>query len=99
MPTSLATTANTITSREFNQDRGKALKAAQRAPVYITNRGKPVYVLSTVEHFEDRPGAATKAKPVPTLLDLYLASPPGVGDIELELPKRRIWPTRELNLD
>jgi prevent-host-death family protein len=35
----------TITSREFNQDVGKAKRAAKDGPVIITDRGRPAYVL------------------------------------------------------
>jgi prevent-host-death family protein len=34
-----------LTSREFNQDVGKAKRAAEKAPVVITDRGKPAFVL------------------------------------------------------
>jgi hypothetical protein len=30
-----------VTSREFNQDTGRAKRAAQDGPVYITDRGHP----------------------------------------------------------
>jgi PHD/YefM family antitoxin component YafN of YafNO toxin-antitoxin module len=35
----------TLTSREFNQDTGRAKKAAAAGPVFIKDRGKPAYVL------------------------------------------------------
>jgi hypothetical protein len=35
----------TITSREFNHDRGGAKKAAQKGPVFITDQGKLSLVL------------------------------------------------------
>ncbi len=41
----------TLSSREFNQDTGKAKKAALRGPVFITDRGKPSHVLLTVEDY------------------------------------------------
>ena len=34
-----------MSSREFNQDVGKAKRAAEQAPVVITDRGKPAFVL------------------------------------------------------
>lgn len=34
-----------ISSRQFNQNVGQAQRAAQKEPVFITNRGVPMYVL------------------------------------------------------
>jgi len=42
----------TISSREFNQDAGKAKKAAQKGPVIITDRGKPAHVLMTIAEYQ-----------------------------------------------
>lgn len=36
---------STLSSREFNQDTGRAKKEALNGPVYITDRGKPSHVL------------------------------------------------------
>lgn len=44
-------TITTMTSREFNQDTGGAKKAAQRGPVFITDRGRPAHVLLTIEDY------------------------------------------------
>jgi prevent-host-death family protein len=41
----------TLTSREFNQDTGGAKKLARRGPVFITDRGRPAYVLLTIESY------------------------------------------------
>ncbi|XXQ69158.1 type II toxin-antitoxin system prevent-host-death family antitoxin [Neisseriaceae bacterium B1] len=41
-----------LTSREFNQRVAQAQKAAQKAPVFITNRGKPAYVLLSQAQYE-----------------------------------------------
>ncbi len=35
----------TLSSREFNQHASEAKKAANRGPVFITDRGKPAHVL------------------------------------------------------
>jgi len=42
-------TITTISSREFNHDAGKAKKAAEDGPVFITDRGVPKHVLLSVE--------------------------------------------------
>lgn len=34
-----------MTSREFNQDLGRAKRSADTGPVVITDRGRPAYVL------------------------------------------------------
>lgn len=41
----------TLSSREFNQDSGKAKKAALNGPVFITDRGRPAHVLLTIEDY------------------------------------------------
>ncbi|GAB3682771.1 type II toxin-antitoxin system Phd/YefM family antitoxin [Salinisphaera aquimarina] len=43
---------SSFTSREFNRDTGKAKKAAIRGPVFITNRGRPAYVLLAFEEYQ-----------------------------------------------
>ena len=42
----------TLSSREFNQDIGKAKRAAEKGPVIITDRGKPAYVLLDIEEYQ-----------------------------------------------
>ena len=41
----------TLTSREFNQDSGRAKKAAEKGPVIITDRGKPSHVLLSIAEY------------------------------------------------
>ena len=41
-----------MSSREFNQDTGKAKRAAKRGPVFITDRGRPSHVLLTAEEYQ-----------------------------------------------
>lgn len=41
----------TVTSREFNQDVGRAKKAAAKGPVVITDRGRPAHVLLTIDNY------------------------------------------------
>lgn len=42
----------TMTSREFNQDAGRAKRAAESGPVFITDRGRPAHVLLTAEQYQ-----------------------------------------------
>jgi prevent-host-death family protein len=44
--------ATIISSRQFDKDPRAALKAAEKGPVIITHRGKPTYVLLTIEAYE-----------------------------------------------
>lgn len=41
-----------LSSREFNQDTGRAKRAAERGPVFITDRGRPAHVLLTIEDYQ-----------------------------------------------
>lgn len=42
----------TLSSREFNQDASGAKKAANRGPVFITDRGKPAHVLLSIDDYQ-----------------------------------------------
>ena len=69
-----------MSSREFNQDTSGAKKAAEKGPVYITDRGRPAHVLLTFEAYEELIGKHR-------VLDL-LAEPAGVEGIEFAAPRR-----------
>jgi prevent-host-death family protein len=45
-------TITTVSSREFNQDTSAAKRAAKHGPVFITDRGKPSYVLLSIEEYQ-----------------------------------------------
>lgn len=45
-------TITTLSSRELNQDIGKAKKAARLGTVFITDRGRPAYVLLSIEEYK-----------------------------------------------
>lgn len=74
-------TITTLSSRQFNQDAGKAKKAAQAGPVFITNRGRPAHVLMTFGEYKKITRGQTK------IADLLAM--PGVEDIELPTPSMR----------
>ncbi len=40
-----------LSSREFNQDVGRAKRAASQGPVIITDRGRPAHVLLSIEEY------------------------------------------------
>lgn len=74
--------STTFSSREFNQDTGRAKKAAADGPVFITDRGRPAHVLLSIEEYRKLIGKK------PTIVDLL--SMPEVADVEFELPERQI---------
>lgn len=49
-------TFTTLSSRQFNQDTARAKKAARDGPVFITDRGRPAYVLVTIEQYRQVAG-------------------------------------------
>lgn len=71
-----------MSSREFNQDTGTAKKAARRGPVYVTDRGHVSHVLLSFEDYE------RLAQNQASIVDL-LAGPPGVEDVEFDVPPSR----------
>jgi PHD/YefM family antitoxin component YafN of YafNO toxin-antitoxin module len=72
----------TMSSREFNQDTGRAKTAAHSGPVFITDRGRPGHVLLT---FEDYQRLTDGQDSIIELLGL----PAGVADAALETPRAR----------
>lgn len=75
-------TLTTVTSRELNQDIGRAKRAAKTGPVVITDRGKPTLVLLSFEEYR-------KMQEHKLGLVERLGFPAGVEDIELDLPNSR----------
>jgi prevent-host-death family protein len=45
-------TITTVTSREFNQAGSEAKRAANKGPVFITDRGRPAHVLMSFAHYQ-----------------------------------------------
>ena len=72
-------TITTISSREFNQDVGKAKRVSASGPVIITDRGHPAHVLLTMEAYEKLTGERESI--------VALLAMPEVADIEFE-PKK-----------
>ena len=65
-----------MSSREFNQDTGRAKNAAHDGPVFITDRGRPAHVLLTFDDYQRLTGGQD------SIIDL-LGLPPEEADIEL----------------
>ena len=70
----------TLSSREFNQDTGRAKKAAAEGPVFITDRGKPAHVLLSIDDYRRLAG---QHRNIADLLAM-----PGLADVELDIPPR-----------
>jgi prevent-host-death family protein len=75
-------TITTLSSREFNQDTGRAKNAARNGPVFITDRGRPAHVLLTFEDYQRLTSGQDN------IIDL-LSLAPDEADIELETPHPR----------
>ena len=75
-------TITTVTSRELNQDVGRAKKAAMSGPVFITHRGKPAHVLLNMDDYQRLTGQRR------SLADALAM--PGLTDIDFEPPRVRI---------
>lgn len=69
----------TISSREFNQDVGRAKKAAGKGPVIITDRGRPAHVLLSIEEYHRLSG---KQENIANLL-----AAPGTTEIAFDPPR------------
>jgi len=69
-------TITTLSSRALNQDIGRAKKAAQLGPVFITDRGKPAHVLLTIAQYLRLAGQHR------SLVDAL--SMPGLADIDFD---------------
>jgi len=68
-----------LSSREFNQDTGRAKRAAKRGSVFITDRGRPSHVLLTAEEYQR---ITTGQKSIAELLAM-----PDAAEIEFDPPR------------
>jgi prevent-host-death family protein len=75
-------TITTLSSREFNQDTGRAKTAAHGGPVFITDRGRPAHVLLTFEDYQRLTGHRD------SIIDL-LGLATDEADVELPTPHPR----------
>ena len=74
----------TLSSREFNQDTGRAKKASSRGPVFITDRGRPAHVLLSIEEYQRLAGRTRSV--------IEALSMPGLTEIEFDPPRLRDLP-------
>ncbi len=78
---------STISSRDFNQDVGRAKREARHEPVFITDRGRPTHVLMSFAAFREITGQTE------SIIDL-LAMPENESEGEFD-PARGGWDRRE----
>ncbi|NBS77135.1 MAG: type II toxin-antitoxin system Phd/YefM family antitoxin [Betaproteobacteria bacterium] len=85
----------TYSSREFTRDVSAAKRAAEKGPVFITDRGRPAYALLRIEDYYKLQG-----QPTESLLEVMNAIPGGEG-IEFEAPnlQLQIQPAQLLQAD
>ena len=72
-------TITTLSSREFNQGASEAKRAANKGPVFITDRGRPAHVLLS---FEDYQRLTQQRRNIADALAI-----PGNVDIEFDPPR------------
>ena len=73
-----------MSSREFNQDTGKAKKLAEQEPVFITDRGEASHVLMSMKEYAK---LASQGKSISDLLamdDDIDFDPPKLDDIDFK---------------
>lgn len=75
-------TITTLTSRELNQDIGRAKRAAKLGPVVVTDRGKPAHVLLSYSEYRRLTASGR------TLAEAL--GMPDAADIKFEPPKVQI---------
>lgn len=75
-------TVTTLSARDFNQDVGRAKKAAINGPVIITDRGKPAHVLMSIDAYRKLRGGKKMS-----LLESLTPSNLAPMDDDFEFPK------------
>ncbi len=76
----------TISSREFNQNLAKAKRAAANGPVFITDRGKPAYVLISIEAWEKATNPQANIVELLAMPNDIDFEPPRLDDLGIKLP-------------
>jgi len=79
-----------ITGREFNQDVGRAKRAAAKGPVIITDRGRPAFVLMRHETYQR---LSSRGPSIRALL-----AQPKDADIDFEAPRLGDEPAQAIDL-
>jgi prevent-host-death family protein len=77
-------TVTIVSSREFSQDVTRAMRAAERGPVFITDHGKAAHVLLSIADYRRLTGVFRSI--------VEALSMPGLSDIDIEVPRWRALP-------
>ena len=80
----------TLSSRELNQDTSRAKRAARKGPVFITDRGRPSFVLLSIDEYTKMSGSSRSIGDI--------LSDPAAAGIEFD-PPRLGFIAREVDLD
>ena len=83
-PPEITTSFYTVSSREFARDASAAKRAAADGPVFITDRGRPAFVLLTIDNYHRLAGRKERA-----LFELMDSIPGGEG-IEFDPPRMNL---------
>jgi len=71
----------TMSSREFNQGASEAKRAANKGPVFITDRGRPAHVLMSIAHYRRMTGSQSR---IADLLKM-----PAAADLQVQTTRSR----------
>lgn len=86
----------TMSSREFNQNTGRAKEAADSGPVVITDRGEPAYVLLSYEDYLQLSPSTEQGRKMSLAEALH--DPRPEADVDFEIP-RLDWRMRGIDFD
>jgi prevent-host-death family protein len=73
-----------LSSRDLNQDTSRAKRAAKKGPVFITDRGRPAYVLLNIDDYNK---IAAKPRSIADLLAC-----PEAAEIDFDPPRLNFTP-------
>ncbi len=77
----------TMSAMEFNQDLGGAKRAAAQAPVFVTNRGIPEFVLLSIADFRRIASRSSNLLDMITPFDEDIEFEPARLDGEFRIPE------------
>lgn len=83
---------HTMSSRDFNQHTGRAKKTAKTAPLVITDRGEPAYVLMTNAEYERLTKQPEALNRFVSVLEALAQKGGSEYDFDIELPPREPQP-------
>lgn len=73
-----------MSSREFNQDTGKAKKLAEKEPVFITDRGEASHVLLSIKEYAKLNSQVKSIADLLSMDDDIDFDPPKMDDIDFK---------------